>query len=84
MVKGKFGWIISDNFDHNKLTLTGHDSSKMIYGNFSCFQRTKNHVVRLHDIYTGVKISVKNMVLSLSLHLFNLSCGMQGKLRVKI
>ena len=23
---GKFGWIIGDNFDHNKITLTGHDT----------------------------------------------------------
>ena len=26
MVKGKFCWIIGDNFDHNKITLTGHDT----------------------------------------------------------
>ena len=23
-MEGKFGWIIGDNFDHNKITLTGH------------------------------------------------------------
>ena len=26
LMKGKFGWIIGDNFDHNKITLTGHDT----------------------------------------------------------
>ena len=25
-MKGKFGWIIGDNFDHNTITLTGHDT----------------------------------------------------------
>ena len=25
-MQGKFGWIIGDNFDHNKITLTGHDT----------------------------------------------------------
>ena len=24
LMNGKFGWIIGDNFDHNKITLTGH------------------------------------------------------------
>ena len=26
LMTGKFGWIIGDNFDHNKITLTGHDT----------------------------------------------------------
>ena len=26
LMNGKFGWIIGDNFDHNKMTLTGHDT----------------------------------------------------------
>ena len=26
LMDGKFGWIIGDNFDHNKITLTGHDT----------------------------------------------------------
>ena len=26
LMEGKFGWIIGDNFDHNKKTLTGHDT----------------------------------------------------------
>ena len=25
-MEGKFGWIIGDNFDHNKITLKGHDT----------------------------------------------------------
>ena len=29
-MKDKFGWIIGVNFDHNKITLTGHDTIHVI------------------------------------------------------